>query len=448
MFNKRIITIAVALSVMCSERISAQTEMSLHDCMKYAVTNSTRIKIQQIDMSDARANRSNAYAEAFTPSVNANTYASFNFGRAVDPETNTYKSIQTFNNGYSLNAHLNIFDGFRAINNIKVTRTAIMMGMSREQQIKDEICLEVMQAYYNVVYASYMQDVCSEMVTTAEENVHLVKRQEQLGEKSYNDVVHMEAELARRKYELTDINSLYQDAMTKLKNTMMWQIDKDLNIVMSLDDKVIDNTRTYNTTMLLDKALKTMPAISIAKYKMDNAKRKKHISFAEMLPTLSFQAGWNTSYYTYQGLSTSPFSKQFKDNSGEYIQFNLSIPLFNGLSARTRYIKAKNEQRRAKAEYEQTKHDVECEVMRAVQEKQQAKASFIQSDKLMSAQSEAYRMDKSKMQKGLISPIEFKTSSDSYLKAKAERINALLKYYLKRSVVEFYNGVSYIEQIN
>ena len=448
MFKKRIITMTVVISAMCIDNISAQTEMTLHDCMKYAVENSTKMKMQRTETADARAERTYAYTKAFTPSIDANTYASFNFGRAVDPETNTYKNIQTFNNGYSINAQLTLFDGFAAINNINIARTALKMGISREQQIRDELCLQVMQAYYNVVYTSHMRDVCNEMVTTAADNVTLVCRQEELGEKSHADVVHLEAELAARKYELVEMTSLYDDALLKLKDLMLWNFDEEIFIDKSvaMTEQLLQND--YSTAMLVDKALTTMPAVSIAKNKMDNARRNKRVAFASMLPTLSFVVGWNTSYYTYQGVTTAPFSRQFKDNSGEYVQFNLSIPLFNSLSGHTRYVKAKNAQRRATAEYEQTLHDVESEVIRALNERNQAKASYVQAEAMMHSQEEAYLLDKSKMHKGLISPVEFRTSSDAYIKSKALRIDALLKYYLKRSVVEYYNGISYIEQIN
>lgn len=448
MFKKRIITMAVIISIGYLTKVSAQTEMTLHDCMKYAVTNSTQLKIKRTEISDARAERSKAYAQAFTPDINASTYASFNFGRAVDPETNTYKSIQTFNNGYSLNAQFTLFDGFSAINNIKVARTALKMGISQQQLEKDKLCLDVMQAYYNVVYSSHMKKVCVDMVKTAEENLRLVQRQEELGEKSHADVVHIEAEVAGRKYELAEMTSLYNNAVLQLKDIMLWQSADDIKVDMSVAEAKNLIHNSISTSELTDKAKTFLPSLSIAKNKVENAKLNKRIAKASMLPTLSVAAGWNTSYYTYQGITTASFSKQFSDNSGEYVQFVLSVPLFNSLSGRTRYVKAKNAQLRATAEYEQALHDVESEVTRILQERTQAKAAYEQADISMHSQEEAYRMDLSKMKKGLISPLELRASADAYMKAKAVRIDALLKYYLKRSVAEYYSGVSYMEQIN
>ena len=53
----------------------AQEVMTLKDCMEYAVSNSTKMRIQQADIRDAQVERRSAILEAFTPSVSAGSYA-------------------------------------------------------------------------------------------------------------------------------------------------------------------------------------------------------------------------------------------------------------------------------------------------------------------------------------------------------------------------------------
>ena len=91
----------------------AQEPMTLKDCMEYAVSNSTKMRIQQADIRDAQVERRSAILEAFTPSVSAGTYAYSNFGRSVDPETNTYRSTTSFQNGYQASGSISLFNGFQ-----------------------------------------------------------------------------------------------------------------------------------------------------------------------------------------------------------------------------------------------------------------------------------------------------------------------------------------------
>ena len=60
-----------------------QDTMTLKECMQYAVENSARMKIQQVDVDDARVARRDAILRVFTPEVSAGTYAYSYFGRSV-----------------------------------------------------------------------------------------------------------------------------------------------------------------------------------------------------------------------------------------------------------------------------------------------------------------------------------------------------------------------------
>jgi hypothetical protein len=100
------ISFFAALFVVTATSVWAQKVMTLKDCMEYAVSNSTRMRIQQADIKDAQVERRSAILEAFTPSVSAGTYAYYNFGRSVDPETNTYRAVTSFQNGYQASVYV------------------------------------------------------------------------------------------------------------------------------------------------------------------------------------------------------------------------------------------------------------------------------------------------------------------------------------------------------
>ena len=150
-----------------------QEVMTLKDCMQYAVENSAKMKLQQMDVDDARVARRDAILRVFTPEVSAGTYAYSNFGRSVDPETNTYVSTTSFNNGYQGGAGITLFDGFSAVNNMKVSKTALKMGIDQEELTRDEICLATMEAYYNVVYFEQLAQFLDSQVQTAQDALTL-----------------------------------------------------------------------------------------------------------------------------------------------------------------------------------------------------------------------------------------------------------------------------------
>lgn len=423
---------------------------TLRDCMEYAVSNSTQMRIQQAAMDDERIARRDAILSAFTPSVSAATAVSSNFGRALDPETNTYTSTTSFDNSYSVSAGITLFNGFQAVNRLKITKTAVAMGISEEQRIRDNICLSTMQAYCNVVYYTRLSDILKEQVETSRESLKTAQRQEELGQKGYADVVQMKAELAEMEYRQISAENKRKDALLTLKDVMFWPITEELRIDMSIAEQSAFLPDSNNDTgSIMENAKATLPDVLIARGSMENARLELRTARWQLAPSLSLAGGWGTSYYTYpgkEGYNATPFRTQFTNNGGEYVQLTLSIPIFDRLSRHSQIAYKRNAYRRATAEYEQKIREVEAEVMRALQDRDGASAAFMQAERMAEVQQEAYRLNRRKLEQGLISPIEFRTATESYLGAMAERLNSLLQYNIKKAVVAYYNGIPYLDQ--
>ena len=431
-----------------SSQLATTKTMSLRECMEYAISNSTQVRIQQSKNDDARLDRRDAILGAFTPSVDGNSYGYYRWGRSIDPETNTYVTTTSLNQGFSVSAGITVFNGFSAINNLKIAKTSIAMGISQEQQEKDKVCLATIEAYFNVLYYTRLTDILEEQVNNARNSVKLAERQEELGSKGYADVVQMKADLADREYELTTAINNRDNALITLEDVMYWPTDEKLTINADLSSLEFDSA-TSATGDIIDRAVKSMPAVLIAKGSMDNALRSLQTAKWQFLPTLGLYGGWSTSYYTYPGqvgYKATPYWHQFKNNGGEYVQLSLNIPIFDRLQKHTALAKKKNAYQRASLEYDKSLRDVESEVRRAIQDRDGAEAALLQAERRAEVYDEAYKLNARKFEQGLISSIEYNTASSNYLKSKAEQLNAELQYQLKRRVVEYYNGVSYLEQ--
>lgn len=426
--------------------------MSLKDCMEYAVENAAQVQVQRTKVGDARLDRRDAILTAFTPSIEASTYGYYRWGRSIDPETNTYVTTTSLNNGWSVSAGITLFDGFSALNNIKIAKTSLSMGLTRERQEEDKVCLATMEAYFNVLYYTELVDILAEQVENAQSALTLASRQEELGVKGHADVVQMEADLADREYELVSARNSLADAKITLEDVMLWPVGEELVIDTSLDSLDATTSGASGNVIVEDiilKARASMPSVLVAKGALDNAKYALRTAKWQFLPTLGLYGGWSTSYYTYPGqvgYTPTPYWNQFTNNGGEYLQLSLSIPIYDRLSKFTKLSKRRNEYRRAAIEYDKSLRDVESEVRRAVSDCDGAESALLQAERRADAQEEAYRLNSRKFEQGLISSIEYNTASSNYLKAKAERLNALLKWQLKRRVVSYYNGVRYIDQ--
>ena len=457
----------MSVGALTSVKAQDTVAMDLKACMRYAVEHSTKMLIAQADNRDAQIDRRDAILAAFTPEIEGSTYAYSNFGRSIDPETNTYIRTTSFHNGYSLSAGISLFKGFQAVNNLKITKTAQLMGLTKEQQTEAQICLASMEAYCNVLYYTEMQKALQAQVATAEKAVQLATRQEQLGQKSHADVVQMQSDLAERQYQLTTCRNNLNNAVITLKDVMFWPIEKPLKIdgldvgLSHRGSRIINDslvrlsqcdsptTGTENISQMVEFAKTNMPAVILAEGTMKNARLALKTARWQLLPRLSLYGGWSSSYFTYQGMEgyvPTPYFEQLKNNGGEYVQLSLSIPIFDRLSSHSNIARKKNAYDRAQADYEQALQTVEAEVRRAIADRDGSADALRQADTRAELQQEAFTLNTKRFEQGLISSIEYQTASNNYLNALAEQLNARLQYYIKCSVVTYYSGTPYIEQ--
>ena len=446
-FNcKQFVAVMLATGLCCFAAMAqeqAPSAMTLHDCMEYAVSNSTKMRIQQAAIGDAQIDRRDAALTLFTPQISAQTYAYYNFGRSIDPQTNTYFNTTSFHNNYGVSAGYDLFDGFKAVNNYKISKTGMLIADSQEKQVEADICLAVMEAYYNVVYYKRLCDVYEEQVAVAGQALAKAKRQEELGQKGHADVIQMEADLADRQYDLTNTYNMYESQRMTLADLMFWPVDEELVIDTSMP---VWQVEPVSTSSVVDFALEHNPAVQIASWKELNAKRELNTAKWQTLPSVGLYAGWSTSYYTYQGSQTAAFQDQFRNNGGEYVEVSVSIPIFNRLSRLSTISRKRHALQKATAELDQKKRDVESEVRRAVQDRDGAATAYQQAQRKAEVQAEAYMLNLKKLEQGLISPLEFQTANNNYLKAQADEMNSLFKYLIKQAVVRYYNGVEYVNQ--
>ena len=416
--------------------------MTLRDCVRYALSHSAEVRVLQADLGDAQLARRNAILNAFTPEIDANTYAYSNFGRSIDPETNIYSNTTSFHNGYSLSAGITLFNGFRAINNMKITKIAEATGVTRIQQTEDKITLATIEAYCNVLYFTELSRTVQAQMETAETALRLAQRQKDLGQKSQADVLQMEAELSDRKYKYIVCENQLQNAYITLKDIMLFPTEQSFSVTdVEADTMLSDAVHTMEVSRAADR----LPAVIIAENERQTARLALKTARWQLLPSLSLNGGWSSTYFTYPGRTdyvTAPYGQQIANNGGEYVQLSLNIPIYNRLSRQTEIARRRNDCDRAEARYAQARQTVEAEIYRALADRDGAAAALQQAEQHSALQQQLYAMSVRQFEQGLISALDYQTVADNHLTAVADLLNARLQLFLKTWVVRYYLGVS------
>lgn len=107
MHNNMKRNLLILLSLAVGFQLYANEPWTVERCMQYAADHGHTVRQQKFSLDDSHAAKTQAIG-AFLPNVSGYVNGQLNFGRAIDPETNTYTDVSTLYNGYGLQASLTI----------------------------------------------------------------------------------------------------------------------------------------------------------------------------------------------------------------------------------------------------------------------------------------------------------------------------------------------------
>ena len=440
-----ILTVLVSnfLTLVCITNAQAQT-LTLDECMRYAVENSVAVGKQNLALDDRKANHAEAIASLF-PSINGSVGGAVNFGRGIDPATNSYTNVTTFSNSYGISGSLTLFDGLQSINTMRAAKVARNMGATEVEIARDEVAMQTMSAYMDVVYYTEAVTIAREQLEASRKTLELVRRQESLGTKSAADVAEIESQEANYDYLLTTEENNLALSYIRLREVMNYPQGEQLVIETNINLEALPSATSEQA--LVEYALENNPRIAASRFATEQSRINLARAKGAYSPSLYLYGGYNTSYYIdFDNKALyDPFGTQFRNNRGGYVQVALSIPIFNGLSARSSKRRAANAYRSAQLEEIAVQRAVESEVSQAWQEMQGFGKQYVQGQKKVSAAQLVYDGAERKFENGLISALDLQTAANTLLQAKSDKLRARLQYIIKTRMVDYYNGIPLVK---
>ena len=432
--------------VLCSDYLQAQTAWTMLQCMQYAVEHNHEVKRAELELDNYRAQKTGT-AGRFLPAVDANIGAQYNFGRAIDPETNGYTDVNTFYNGYSLQASLPVFDGFSRVHALKAAKASELMGQSALQQSRSQTALSVLQAFTDVAYYEGLVKMAREKIEETTLLLQQTRVLEEVGRKSRAEVAQVEAQKAEADYELTRQQNLLASAMLELKKSMAFPLSEELRVKSEESQglrPVSEDSYSAGISLPCDSSLFTLnSSLQMARYQMQASRHEWRQARAALFPTLSLSAGLNTTYYhTLHANSGQSFHAQFKNNMGEYVGITLSIPLFDRLQTVTSIRRAKNNYRIARENYEQKRLELEKLSREAWQDWIGYLKQTEQMAKKVEADSLSHQLTRRQFEEGLSTAIDLQTTSTQLQKSRAMLLQCQLMAIVKKQLVRYYQGIA------
>lgn len=423
---------------------SAQTKTwGLDSCMAYAVEHATDVKREVVNTRQRKQDYQKAVTD-FLPSVAGGVQGQYAWGRNIDPETNTYNHVTTFNNYYQLYASLNVFDGFATINAFKQAKLARAYSTTAMQKVMDDKAIDVMQKFVDAAYAEASIQLASDKLAESKRLLGKMQRLYELGEKGRPDVVQMESQVAEDEYNLTHQKHVAQQSLLTLKSAMNFPVEEELRLVTN--GKQVNESFPINHETVYQNFLNASPDVKSAEYEVEKARYDYKIAKGRLLPSLSLSGGISTNFYRNlsQGGQYEGFASQFRNNRGEYLALTLSIPIYDNVAWHS-VKKARNDWQLAQVNLEETKRKLHDHIAQAVMDAEGYAKELYQMNKKVASDSLAYYMSSRKFEEGMLSTFDLHTAAQTLLESRIKQLQMQMLLVIKQRLVDYYQGKNLIK---
>lgn len=421
---------------------------------------------------------------ALLPTANLNGTQTWQFGQSVNPVTYEYQSQTIRANNFSAVSQVALFQGFQLRNTIKRNALDYEAGLQDVAKAGNDLSLNVASQFLQLVLAQEL--VRANQLHVDNDNAQLARTRILLKAGSIPESTLLDSQSQLATDELSVINAQNQADLARLALMQLLNLDpattKNFQIdVPALPDPdeeapyAIDLNEAYQT------ASNRLPEIKAAELRVLSARRSIDLTRGAYYPRLFLNGQLFTAFSsssvsrvvtggapnsaypvvlvdpvtgvptpttysvllpgqpTYDVLPVG-FFNQLSNNVGKSIQFSLSVPILNGLQARTGVQRAIINEQVAAVRAEQARLTLRQSIEQAYADARAAQLQYASSKRQVTALTLTQRNSEIRFNNGLLNGTEFNITKNNLTFAESNRIQAKFTFIFRRKVLDFYQG--------
>jgi outer membrane protein len=402
---------------------AGQNEFSLKKCVDLALEKNVGVIAAQNRFQQAKYNLLDAWVGVLpTASTSARYSYGKAFGRQYVPSLGIYyedPGTRSYSTGLSLS--MTLFDGGATWFNIKQNALGHTSSQNDLRQTITSTAYNVKQAYFNLVQAKMLKIVQEDALARSKKQLEVTNSKYELGSASLSEKLKAQVTVAQDSVALLQRENDIQNAEFNLN--LLLNRDVTMGIIPT------DTLGQVDFSLSLDQCLQTAIADNptLKKSDADYAATRVAVwnTMSSWVPHVSASLGW--SWSTRDGADWLAYKH---DNGSYSFGVNFSYNLFDGVTKKTNYSRAKLAENTQRASHDADRNNLVFQVKQAylqiVTARLQYQAALLgeqSAQEDMKLQSERYRL-------GASSILELLDAQYSLTNAQYSRIQSLYQLNL------------------
>jgi outer membrane protein len=287
--------LAIAVLVALTQFARGQAaRLTLNECIETALKNNITVKQTELLSKAAEINYRQA-KNNMLPNVQSSFSYSLNNGRSIDNASNTYINQQLKLSDANAQASLPVFSGFQLKNTIKQNELAFSGAKMEWQQRKDELTLQVILAYLQVLSGEDATALAKQQAELTKQQVERINVIAKEGATLPGNVSDLKGQYAGDQVNLISAENNYQSSVLSLTQLMMVPYSEQLQFDRT---GLMDEVKAFAAVPdeIYTLALQTMASIKATDYRVSSSATAVKVARSNFYPAVSLFAGASTNY--------------------------------------------------------------------------------------------------------------------------------------------------------
>jgi outer membrane protein len=466
-------TFIITIFIYASQALAQDStnKYTLQQCVEIAAKNNLDVNNAQFQKQTSEVNLQQQKGNML-PFISGNIGHNNYNGRSINTFTNTYTNQQYLAANYGLNASVVLWNGSSIQNYIKQYALNAKAAEMDVQQQKDKLLLNIVLYYLTVLSNEEQLKLAQKQVTATQQKVKLLEIKNNDGAISPSDLYDLKGQLAADQLTVIATKNALESAKLNLAQLMNIPYSTNMQL-QQIDENILPEPYTATVAEIYDHAAASLALVKATDLRKQSTSKAIVAAKGAMLPTLSLSGGLYTNYSstasTSQLLNTNDiasnnyvlvnsiktpvyipqsnyqsekisYGSQWKNNFNSAIGINLSIPILNGLQARSRVKQAQIN--KAQADFlatttrTQLRQAIEQDFVNMTASYETYKTLFEQ----VQAYTQSFRAAEIRFDAGAIVTLDYLIVKNNIEKANISLTAAKYDYIFRTKILDFYLG--------
>ncbi len=426
---------------------SGVTVLTLDDCINHALENNIALKRAKNGELIAKANHFQAIMNYF-PSLNASTNYDFFFGNFFDQNAARQVSETTNSSRPRLNSGMVLFNGFANQYNLK---QRIQERKAAEENVKStQLTVEtnILFFYLSVATSKETVKVSQDRVNNLQEQLDRELKRIEVGVGDPQTAYQLRGQLSNEQLNLTNSQNQLRSNLLLLVQEMQLNTDiaYDISTVEVSDEDLLLEIDPFD--VVLSESLDINPQLKgveanfeASRYALKGA-RATRIPVFQVTGTLGSNYSSNGARNPENGEfeEDASFSDQMRFNKFEFVNFSVSIPIFNQYQTSTNVQVAKVGYVNADLDRQSTINTITNTVQRVYLDLVAGQQTYLSAKENMEAQNSSFEFVKKRFDVGNTDFNSYLQSLRNKNQAEFQLVSSKYEILFRKKILDLYRG--------